>query len=377
MQGESGMQENNREKLVVQKRNSYDFIKKSVSPASLWFYTLFILFLWYFPFKDLDDKKNVDWFIDSISKITGKSSIPIGVQIHGDVDATVSMPFKNAAQACWYYHANYENSHAYTVLWDKSELVKVDPEILVKIRVIAEPAYWQAERCTKEDGQVKLIGIEYTKHSIEARLEEKKEKAQGKKDKGFVKIASSEAYYRSALFFDKDGRITERKVLENQEKKDRKEGGNFEYESSPGRLCVAVKQATNNRNVECPNPKKENTSQSLEERPDPDENEKYTFKSLKKRSDNFNVLKISSDFEPFKDSLNSKDYRQAIMLYIKEREKLHSELVTKGCGAISIEPELTEDTGNFFQTSIAFLCLKKSGKQSHVRLMHRVSEQKF
>ena len=99
-------------------------------------------------------------------------------------------------------------------------------------------------------------------------------------------------------------------------------------------MCDVIKEAKNIGKFECPDQKKK----------------KHTFKSLKERSDNFNILEVRSDFDVARDWNNLRVYRQAIMLYIKEREKLHSELVTKGCGAISIEPELKENS--FFQTSI-------------------------
>ncbi len=189
-------------------------LEKFVTPSGIWSIFILILFLLFFIFDGFRDKYS-DWFFDSVSKITGKSSTSGGIPILGEVDATVSRPFKDATQACWYYHANYENSHPYTVLWNKPDKEDSFP----KIRVIAEPAHWQAEKCTKEKGEVRLVGIEYTKHSIEAQFE---------KNKNFVQVATSEAYYRSALFFDKkNGRITERKLLSN---KDRKES-NFEYVS--------------------------------------------------------------------------------------------------------------------------------------------------
>lgn len=357
MQGESGMQENNQEKQVVKEPIIITgvkiigrflvklffsigrfLMKLFFSPSTLWSIFLLSLFVMFFLSKEFRVEHS-GWFFDGISKITGKSSTSSGIHIHGEVDAMVSRPFKDATQACWYYHANYENSHPYTVLWNKPDKEDSFP----KIRVIAESAYWQAEKCTKENGQVKLAGIEYTKHTIEAQFE---------KNQGFVQIATSDAYYRSAIFFDKNnGRITERKVLANYG------GSDFEYESSP-HMCDVIKEVKKIGKFECSNPKKE----------------KHTFKSLKERNGNFNILEIRSDFDPRKDR---EKYRQAIMLYIEEREELHTKLAKKGCGAISIEPELTEDPEIHFQTSIAFLCLKGSGTHSHVRLMHRINESKF
>lgn len=341
------MQKNDQEKSVVQKpwildvlEKFFGFLGNLFSRSNLWSFFLFILFFLFF-ISDGFRTKYSDWFFDSISKVTGKSSIPSGVQIRGDVDATVSIPFKDAIQACGYYHANYKNSHSYTVLWNKSKVEGGYP----KIRVIAEPAYWQAEKCTQEEGEVKLIGIEYTKHSIEAQLE---------KNKGFVQIATSDAYYRSALFFDGNGRITERKVL--------KSDFEYEYESVYSNLCYVLNEAMEKED-RCD----KITSQGIKH-----------FKDLTKKKSDFNILKITSGFNPDKGSKESEAYSEAIILYIKEREKLHKELVEKGCGAISIEPDLEQDSGDFLQTSIAFLCLKKSrASHSHVRLMHRVSEQNF
>lgn len=340
--------------FIVRKLFSH-VLKNFFTPSGIWSISILFLFFLFFIFDDFRNKYS-HWFFDNIGKVTGKSSTSGGVHIQGDVDATVSRPFKDAIQACWYYHANYVNSHPYTILWNKPDEEGNYP----KIRVIADPAYWQAEKCIKENGQVKLIGIEYTKHAIHA---------QSGINENFIQIATSEAYYRSALFFDRNGRITERKVLSN---KDRKES-NFEYISSAF-LCDLIKDATDRRNVECLNPEKgkENTSESLEERSNSNENKKYTFIDLKQRPDNFNILQIVELYPG-----DSEGYSQAIIRYIKERENLHTELVKKGCGAISIEPELAEANGELIQTSIAFLCLKESGPHSHVRLMHRVSESSF
>jgi len=346
------MQKNDQEKQVVEKPiivgikkflgllgEFFGFLKKLFLQSNLWSFSLFILFLLFFISDAFRDKYS-GWFFDSVGKITGKSSMSNDYSIHGSVDATVSRPFKDAAQACWYYHANYENSHPYTVLWKKSKVEDGYP----KIRVIAEKAYWQAEKCTKEKSEVKLIGIEYTKHSIEAQFKE---------NKGFELIATSDAYYRSALSFDKAGRITERRVLESDFEYE------YESESEYSHLCYAL-----------------NKVQKKEDRCDRVSSlEPKKFQDLKKKKNEFNSLKIASNFDPDKNSIDPEEYRQAIILYIKERENLHTELSRQGCGAISIEPELVEDSGNLFNTSIAFLCFKESG--SHVRLMHRVSKENF
>ncbi len=341
------MQKNDQEESVGKKTISHDNLKKIITRSSAWsIFLLFwsiiflILIFLFFLSDDFRDKYS-DWFFGSISKVTGRSLMPSDIRIHGSVDATVSRPFKDAAQACWYYHANYQNSHAYTILWKKSKVKDGYP----KIRIIAEPAYWQAERCTEESGEVKLTGIEYTEHSIEAQFG---------KDKDFVQIATSKAYYRSALFFDEYGRITERRVLKS----------NFKYKSTNKELCKIIEMAEreNGVKVKCE---------------DAEGRERMRFLELKEEIDNFNILMIDSDFNPSKNWINPNQYQQAIIFYVEEREKLHTELVKEGCGAISVEPKLTEDSGNIFQTSIAFLCLKKSGKHSHMRLMHRVSEQKF
>lgn len=68
-------------------------------------------------------------------------------------------------------------------------------------------------------------------------------------------------------------------------------------------------------------------------------------------------------------------YSRAINLYIKERQKLHKDLVKQGCGAISIEPKEKKEAGKLIETSIVFLCFKETG--SHVRLMQRTSEEVF
>ncbi len=310
------MQKNSQEESVVQKPiilvglgKFFGFLGKLFSQSGFWSFFLFILFILFFISDDFRNKYS-GWFFDSIAKVTGKSSTPGDVQIHGSVDATVSRPFKDAAQACWYYHANYENSHPYTILWKKPEGKDNYP----KIRVIAESAYWQAEKCTKEKGEVKLIGIEYTKHSIEAQFEEIKG---SENEENFVQIATSKAYYRSALSFDKNGRITERKLLESDFE--------YEYESVYHHLCYLMER---------------------EGRCDKVPGQVKRYEDLKKKKNNFNILEVVSNFDPDKNSIEREKYHQAMILYIKEREKLHTELVETGCGAISIEPELTEDSGN-------------------------------
>lgn len=342
-------------------------LKNFFTPSALWSISILFMFFLFFIFDDFRNKYS-NWFFDSVSKVTGKSSTTGDVHINGSVEATVSRPFKDATQACWYYHANYTHSHSYTVLWNRDKNFNVNPKMTVKIRVIAEPAHWQAENCIEENGQVKLVGIEFTEHSIEAQFTEETGSEQGKeqgkkavseKNNDFVEIAKSRAYYKSALFFDKNGRITERKVLSNKGK------GDFQYISSP-HLCEVIKKATTRGEVECPNSKVK----------DLDLKEQYTFQKLLGRSDNFNILQIGYDSNPDINSIGLEKYHQAIIFYIIERENLHKELSQQGCGAISIEPEFRDDFGKFIQTSIAFLCFKKSGP-SHVRLMHRVSESSF
>lgn len=338
--------------VTLAKKIIFQGIEKFFTPIGLLF-VLIIFQLWPFPTKDLN-KEDAGRLFDIIGKITGKSSITNDIHINGAVDATVSMPFKDATQACWYYHADYANSHPYTVLWKKSEAKGGYPII----RVIAEPAYWRAEKCTRKNGKVKLRGIEYTKHSIEAQFSD---------ETGFVQIATSEAYYRSALFFDKNGRITERKVLESDF------GYEYDHDESVYKSVFSHICHIHKKPEECHVPNDEMKKENRH-----DEIPRRKFKDLTSKKDNFNYLIITSGLnlgrnlgEP--ESEESKIYHRAVNLYIEKRKDLHEGLVKDGCGAISIEPELTEDPQNLFRTSIAFLCLKKSGEQSHVRLMHRVS----
>lgn len=286
-------------------------------------------------FKD----KDPDWILDTISKFTNKASASASasVSIHyGDGDATVSRPFKDAIQACWYYHANYKNSHPYTLLWGKSSKEGVYP----RIRVIADPAYWSAQNCKIEKGEVSLIGLEHTKHSIEAQFNESSD---------FVHVATGHAYYQSKLSFDHAGRITGRKVLES----------NFDckffgvFNNTEGK-CVLTPQGQIKG--------------------------KEQIQALKEKKSTFNDLEINPVLRLFdRNKVTAEEYvqnSQVINFYIKEREKLHDQLTKQGCGAISIEPKPEkEETRKLIETSIALLCFKETG--SHVRLMQRTSEEIF
>lgn len=87
------------------------------------------------------------------------------------------------------------------MLWNKPQEKGVYP----KIRVIAETASWSAQNCEIENKEVGLIGLEHTRHSIEAQFNENSD---------FIHIATSDAYYQSKLSFDHVGKITGRKVLD-------------------------------------------------------------------------------------------------------------------------------------------------------------------
>lgn len=296
--------------------------------------SLFIVVVILFFFNDNFRNKNSEWFFDGISKLTGKTSASNNLSIHfGDGDATVSQPFKDATQACWYYHANYEHSHPYTLLWERSEETKNFP----KIRVIAQPAYWSAQDCRIEKGDISLIGIEYTKHTIEAQFNDYS---------NFIPIATSEAYYKSKLNFDKEGRITDRKVLISD----------FTCKildafSSPTKYCSVFTQ-------------KQNQAEK-----------KIEIKKLKTSKDSFNYLEIIPNSKYTKNvAAEEYDlYKQAINLYVLKRNELHEGLAKEGCGAISIEPKFEDDYGNINPTMLAFLCYKKAGG-SHVRMMRRTAD---
>lgn len=285
-----------------------------------------------------------DWVVDAISKFTNKASssaasASVSIDYLGG-GATVSSPFKDAIQACWYYHANYKNSHPYTLLWKKPTKEDVYP----KIRVIADPAYWSAQNCEIEKGEVSLIGLEHTKHSIEAQFD---------KNSDFTHIATSDAYYRSKLSFDHTGRITGRKILQSDFTC--KFYGEFD---NTGEFWGVF----DNEKKRCAR-----TALQAQLRG------KEKIQALKEKNSTFNDLEII--LTPRFDQ-NNHVHREAINLYIKEREGLHKELVEQGCGAISIEPKSEKkETGKLIETSIAFLCFKESG--SHVRLMQRTSEEVF
>jgi len=277
--------------------------------------------------------------IEVLKALSGNSSTSqtnsnLSINYYGAKDGIVSRPFKDGMQACWYYHANYKNLHPYTLLWEKSK--KVDTYL--KIRVIANPAYWYAQSCIKDEGKVKLIGIEYTKHAIEVQLN---------KDEDFIHIASSNAYYQSELLFDNEGRINARKVLKSD-----------------------INCVTNN--FDC------KTGQfigALEKKNESDGGRirrEKRIKELKEKNSPFNELEIipTPQFNLKKTSAEEyKKYVEATQFYIEERNKLHQNLAEEGCGVISIEPEPKKETGILIKPSIAFLCFKES--ESHVRLMQR------
>ncbi len=291
---------------------------------------------------EADNDESLDLAIAVISQFFNKSkssaSASANLAVHfGEGNATISKPFKDAIQACWYYHANYKHSHPYTVLWNKPDARNLYP----KIRVIAEPAYWSAENCSMEKKEIKLIGTEYTKHTIEAQF--------GKGD-NFIPIATSHAFYKSALYFDDVGRVTERKIIKSD----------FEYKSSD--LCDYITLAAEKNNyIQCEKKKASDSDKWID--------------GLKNRINSFNILQIDSISGQIKINMeNTPDpFREAIILYIKERKKLHDELAKEGCGVISIEPKSRNKQNQLIKTSLAFLCHKEKGG-SHVRLMQRISE---
>lgn len=313
--------------------------------------------------------------IDSII-ISQKKAINTNLSIHYDgkdnkdnnKDAMVSRSFEDEIQACWYYHANYKNSHPYTLLWEKSEKGEEHP----KIRIIADPAYWYAHSCIIKEGKVRLIGTEYTKHSIEAQLSENKD---------FIRIAESNAYYQSELIFDQKGRPTERKVLESDFKCVVKD--NFDckterfysikekkFESKDEERIKMEGQIRDLKNENTPFNKLEiiitkNAKEGFIRNKVPVPRRKP--RGIKSAPQ---AVGFQPDFAPRDEGLNPAEIK-AIKLYIREREKLHRNLAEEGCGVISIEPNPKKEakTDSLVKPSIAFLCFKESG--SHVRLMQR------
>ncbi|MCB1986192.1 MAG: hypothetical protein H6936_06885 [Burkholderiales bacterium] len=139
---------------------------------------------------------------------TNNNAVNQVVHLPGAGDAQIHTGFAGgASQACWYYFANYETSHPYTVLWDVSKEGTLYP----KIRVIADKGTWKAERCIKIDKKAKLIGLETIEHRLEAQFVEGGE---------FFHIANTEATYHSALHFNDQGRIIHRRIMVSPEKEE-------------------------------------------------------------------------------------------------------------------------------------------------------------
>lgn len=248
------------------------------------------------------------------STSTNNNSLNQSWHLPGSGDAKIHTVFTGgASQACWYYHANYETSHPYTVLWEISGKNKVYP----KIRVIADKGKWEAEKCvrkqadqksannkTEDSWVIKLIGTETIEHRIEAQFKENDE---------YFHIANASAKYPSALQFNDQGIIIHRKVLEPEE----------------------------------------------------------------------NDTKYGNKTNPIPNKYTSYDYNEALEIYETEREELHRNLYEVGCGAISVQPILSndnnqeaknDDNNKFIELekpSIIYIC-HKEGKKSHVRVMQRI-----
>lgn len=265
--------------------------------------------------------------------------------------AIVSPIISDPLQACWFYYANYINSHPYTILWEESMNAE-GTEGGDKIRVIADPAYWYAHSCVKENNKVKLIGLEYTRHSIEAKLKK------NEKD-GFVHIASSDAFYRSELIFDEQGRIVERKVLKADDYDCKI------FSSSREILSLLASNSVKDSRRKCDKEESIKDVESEEER-------RKKIENLKKQDNPFNKLEI----RPTKKF--SKEHIDIIYFYVDKRNQVHKNLTEKGCGVISVEPKPEENPKektkekavSLIKPSIAFLCYKEGGG-SHVRLMQR------
>jgi hypothetical protein len=320
--------------------------------------------------------------VNSVATVAAKISNNLSISVsqglpvtYGDKGAIISKEFNDSLQACWYYHANYKHLHPYNLFWS----VSVDEEDsstpkFPKIRVIAE-ANWYGQNCVyhtldnvepkQTDSQqmqsvaqqVMLLGIEYTKHRIEAQMSESDD---------FIHIADSEAYYGSELIFGEKGRITERKILKSKKDYQCKAFGLEKWKSEN---CVFVPDIKDRKKIK-------------------DRIEDLLKKEAKETDFRFNILEIYPLFKP--ESLNApekklkipeKEFREAIETYIEKRKKLHNKLIEEGCGVLTIEPQLggiSQDKDKSqemkekkaIKPAIAFLCLKE-GAPSHVRLMIR------
>lgn len=238
-------------------------------------------------------------------------------------DTIISRKFDDAIQACWYYHAHYENLYPYTVMWDEKYIGRDYP----RIRVIASKAYWIGQECiqelVKENNNymnvTKLIGAETVTHRVEAQFDETSD---------FRHIATATGEYSSELIFDKYGRITGRKIL----------GGGYH--------CEAPK-FTNEYGIKLSN--------------------------CQSASEYSNSIKLEPNPYIEKKDYRKTDYIDSLNLYIDRRFVLHSKLQSDGCGVITLEPGVLEDSQDYIiRPSVVFLCYKdgSSGK-SHVRVMVR------
>lgn len=276
-------------------------------------------------------ERNLKWFF--VNKTTNTSANT--VQIHfGERDALISRQFSDASQACWYYYGEYEHLHPY-ILWSAG-MGNSNESNFPKIRVIAE-ANWDARNCAYDEPQfqVKLLGVEYTKHRIEVQLS---------KNSDFIHIANSYAYYGSELIFDNVGRIRERKILSPS--------NNHKFN------CKIFGLNKENTLSDCKSDKKES-------RKEKDRKEK--IEELAKETNlHFNDLEIVIAEEKY--NKLSKDEIVTISSYIEKRKDLHEKLAQDGCGVITIEPVLKNKSYGSVKPAIAFLCFKDDVK-SHVRLM--------
>lgn len=267
--------------------------------------------------------KGFDYFKKYVSSI---SVSPSAVQIHfGERDAIISRKFSDASQACWHYYGDYKHLHPY-ILWGEDDEGRSKSK-LPRIRVIAK-ANWSAQNCVHDQSQlqVKLLGIEFTEHRIEAQLSE---------DSDFVHIADSKAYYGSELIFDSDGRIKERKILSN------------------GNVNCRIFDSNKKSGVVGDCRFKENKEEKSKE-------------SRKRKNVSSNEL----DIERKEGKLSDDDFMKIIGIYINKRNGLHTKLKEHGCGVITIEPVLENIFHSSTKPAIAFLCFKDHDK-SHVRLMIR------
>lgn len=245
--------------------------------------------------------------VNKILKIEAKLEFTPPTTQMGTQTLDISPIFKSGLEACGFYNTKYKNSYPYIAINNLQN--SKDDDIFV--RAIAYEALWNGDKCTtNEEGKVQLIGTERTFHEIEIKSE----------NSDFIHIANGYSIYRSKLVFDDEGRIIDRKIIDDEFKKD-----------------------TTKEKI------------SLED-----------LKPVRNGQGGFyNSLKIY----PVEGHENNSKYTEGINKYKKERKKLHKKLANDGCAIITTKPINNEELGKNegSNPTITFLCFN-----NHVRVMEQV-----